>query len=224
MTRVLDRLTIRQAAYLMFYKERLMKPLIVAVAFVASLFAFAAGAYEFPYQTTLINYNHEKAPCLSSYRIVPITYALVPYASFLECGNGMLTDDPNQPTAFVTLKLRKDTVVEVRFPSRITTFTGNFCVGCTDAYNSVSKLLVSNDAGMHWKNMGALGPIISGPNPTAVAAKLGDQIRQRQSREASVTFDFPSDTFWVKGYETVVNTGAKEPVKWLPSIFFVYGN
>lgn len=174
-----------------------------------------------PYQTTLISYNSTKAPCLVSYEQVAPGGFFRPFDSFLNCGNGMLADPYVWAggTAFVTLKLRKDTIIEVRFPTPISTFIGNFCVGCDGAYNSVSTVQVSSDFGVTWQNLGPLGPIFTNPAPNTVKASLGAQGRTRQSREASVVLRNVTDTVWVRGYETVVNPEAK----WLPNVFHVRG-
>jgi hypothetical protein len=189
---------------------------------VAAVFETAiAQADVNPYQTTLIKYNPLKAPCLVSYEQVPPGGFFRPYDKFLNCGNGMLADPYVWAggTAFVTLKLRKDTIIEVRFPQAISTFTANLCVGCTDAYNSVSTLDVSADFGVTWRRLGALGPIFTNPSPNTVKASWGAQGRTRQSREASVVLSQPSDVVWIRGVETVLSPEAK----YLPNIFHVRG-
>lgn len=188
---------------------------------ISSTLSLAALADVNPYQTTLISYNPLKAPCLVSYEQPPPGGFFRPYDSFLNCGNGLLADPYVWAggTAFVTLKLRKDTIIEVRFPTAVTTFIGNFCVGCTDAYNSVSTLQVSADFGVTWQNMGPLGPIFTNPAPNTVKTSYSSQGRTRQSREASVTLSQPTDAVWVRGFETVVTPEAK----WLPNVFHVRG-
>jgi hypothetical protein len=224
-TRFLNRLSIRHAAYFMFAISRISRlgrMTMFRVIFLAGLlFAAIASADVNPYQTTLIKYKADKAPCLVSYEQVAPGGFFRPFDKFLNCGNGMLADPYVWAggTAFVTLKLRKDTIIEVRFPVAIRTFTANLCVGCTDAYNSVSTLQVSSDFGVSWQNLGPLGPIFTNPAPNTVKASWGEQGRTRQSREASVVLRQATDAVWVRGVETVVSA----EVKWLPNIYHVRG-